>query len=167
MNTIFLSIGSNIGDRGKNILISLEKLSPYGAFQDISSLWETKAWGNKKQPDFYNILLKMTSKLEPEAFLEKIHEIEIEIGRVREKKWEKRIIDIDIIFWNQENIHTDKLIIPHEYAHKRAFVLAPLLEMEPQFSFPDGVSAESHWNALSEKEKNSVFCLFEEDNSVD
>lgn len=140
MKTVFLSIGSNINDRIKNI----EKaLNMFNLCEDIiisktSALYETEPWGVKNQNWFINIAVEIKTTLSPKDLLIKCNKIEQIVGRNREKetRWGERIIDIDIIFYENEIINTKSLTIPHERMHERAFVLVPMLEIAPNFVHP-------------------------------
>ena len=104
-----------------------------------STLYESEPWGEKNQPWFVNVGLEVKTTLTPQEFLTKMQNIETQLGRVKDentKKWTEREIDIDIIFWGSEIINEANLKVPHPYAHKRAFVLVPFLELIPDFIHP-------------------------------
>ena len=141
MTLVYLSIGSNKGDKVNNIhqatglIANCENIKLVRA----STLYESEPWGEKNQPWFVNAALEVKTSLTPDEFLKKMQEIELRLGRVRDentKKWGEREIDIDIIFWGNEIINEENLKAPHPYAHKRAFVLVPLLELIPDFIHP-------------------------------
>ena len=136
MTLVYLSIGSNKGDKVKyihqatSLIANCENVKLVRA----STLYESEPWGEKNQPWFVNAALEVKTTLTPQEFLEKMQNIENTLGRTpSEKKWGEREIDIDIIFWGNEIINDDNLKVPHPYAHKRAFVLVPLLELIPDF----------------------------------
>lgn len=134
---IYLSLGSNIGERQRNIQKALRLLKEKSfTISKVSSLYETSPWGKKNQPYFLNLVIEGETDLLPEMLLEKIKRIENEMGRVEKKRWRARIIDIDILFYNQEIIDTPSLKIPHLQLHRRAFVLIPLNEIAPGFIHP-------------------------------
>ncbi|MBI5414692.1 2-amino-4-hydroxy-6-hydroxymethyldihydropteridine diphosphokinase [Candidatus Peregrinibacteria bacterium] len=153
---IFLSLGSNVGNREEYVQKAILSIGKLGNILHISSLWETLPWGEKDQDRFLNLVLEMETSHAPQQFLQEILTIEKKLGRKRTKKWGPREIDIDILFWNNEIIATKDLSIPHPFAHMRAFVVAPLLEICPKYNFPNGVSAKKYWNNLSDEEKKSV-----------
>ena len=141
MTLVYLSIGSNKGEKVNNIhqaaglIANCENIKLVRA----STLYESEPWGEKNQPWFVNAALEVKTSLPPDEFLKKMQEIELRLGRVRDentKKWGEREIDIDIIFWGNEIINEENLKVPHPYAHKRAFVLVPLLELIPDFIHP-------------------------------
>jgi 2-amino-4-hydroxy-6-hydroxymethyldihydropteridine diphosphokinase len=101
-----------------------------------SSIYKTAAWGNTEQDDFYNQVIEVTTELSAETLLQTLLEIETKMGRTRNQKWEARIIDLDILYFNNEVIDTEKLKVPHPYLHVRRFTLIPLQEILPQFVHP-------------------------------
>ncbi len=134
---VYLSLGSNVGEREKNIINALRLLKLKGIeLTRLSSLYETEPVGMEDQPLFYNMVMQGTSPYGPEKLLKVIKEIELEIGRVWTQKWGPRAIDIDILFFNDQIINRDELIIPHPELHKRDFVLIPMAEIEPEFVHP-------------------------------
>ena len=137
MNMSILHLGSNEGNRLRHIQNAMKLIErKIGRKATQSSIYETEAWGIKEQPDFLNVVVKIESHLEPHPLLKRINEIEDELGRTRIEKWGSRIIDIDILFCENELINDAKLTIPHPYLEKRNFVLVPLNEIEPDFVHP-------------------------------
>ena len=96
------------------------------------SVYETSAWGNTDQPSFYNQVIEAETDADAFSLMDEILEIEKKLGRVRNLKWEPRIIDIDILFFNSTIVKTDTLTIPHPRLHERRFVLEPLCEILPE-----------------------------------
>ncbi len=133
MNEVYLSIGTNIGEREKNLQRAIQALMEQSAVQvtHVSSIYETAAVGYTEQADFLNIAVAVETTLIAQEILEVCQSIENELGRVREMRWGPRIIDLDILLYNQENIETENLIIPHPRMFERAFVLVPLQEIAP------------------------------------
>lgn len=157
--TVFLSIGSNIGDREFFLDKSVELInSSVGAVVAISSIYETQAWGGTDMSEFLNQVIQLETTLLPELLLPKILEIETELGRTRNQKWEARCIDIDILFYNQEIINTTTLIVPHPYLNQRRFVLVPLFEIAPSCVHP--VSGIPIAQVLQELQDNLVVKYF-------
>lgn len=137
MNKVFLITGGNIGNKKNNLekaRILIEEL--IGKIINNSSIYETDAWGNNDQPSFYNEVLLVESELSANEIMEKILFIEKQMGRIRTVKNAARIIDIDILFFNDEIINNDIVTIPHKEIKNRRFVLAPLTEIAPQFIHP-------------------------------
>ena len=136
--TIYLHTGSNLGDRISYLSQACEMLEQHvGEISKKSRLYETEAWGMKDQPDFINQALEIQSELEPEEVLFRIKKIEKEIGRQENKKWHERIIDIDILFFSDTILSTEKLKIPHPHCHERMFVLVPLMEIAGDLVHPN------------------------------
>lgn len=133
MNTVYLSIGTNMGDRLSNLQLAVKLLMAKSSVwvQEVSSVYETAAVGFTEQADFLNIAVHVESELNAFEMLEVCQEIENELGRVREFRWGPRIIDLDILLYNHENIEAENLIVPHERMFERAFVLIPLTEIAP------------------------------------
>lgn len=137
MRQIFLSLGSNLGDKSLNIFKSLAFLEKkVGAIVQKSALYETQPWGLQTQPNFYNMVIEVTSTLTPMAVLDQILAIEKEMGRIREVRWAKRLIDIDILYDDKLIINEASIKIPHPEIAYRKFVLIPLLEIAPDFVHP-------------------------------
>lgn len=137
MNTVYILTGGNLGKR----LINLGNAQKFledeiGKIEKSSSIYETAAWGNNNQPDFYNQAHIIKTKLSPEDIMQKILKIEEKMGRVRTFKNAARIIDIDILFFNEEIINKPGLVIPHAEIANRRFVLEPLNELSPHMIHP-------------------------------
>jgi 2-amino-4-hydroxy-6-hydroxymethyldihydropteridine diphosphokinase len=137
MNKAYLLIGSNMGNRVQNIGLAKDLIQlSVGAIASASSVYETAAWGKQDQPDFLNQVIIVKTKLKAEACMKKILLIENAMGRIRRKKNDPRIIDIDILFFNNEIINEDALTIPHPELHNRKFVLIPMNELSPDLIHP-------------------------------
>ena len=135
---IFLSIGSNLGDKSENIKTALKFLElKVGKVKSISSIYETKALGFDG-PDFFNLCLSIQTEYSPEEVLNRLLKIEILMGRVRmdQRKLISRKIDMDILFYDDEIISSEKLQIPHPRLQNRNFVLYPLIEIAPNLKHP-------------------------------
>lgn len=138
MNLIYLSLGSNLGDREKNLETALSELENEGVLiLKKSSIYETAPWGYEKQPEFLNIAMEGLTLLGPYDLLKLIKEIESKMGRKKTIKYGPRVIDIDIIFYNNIILKSKVLTIPHPLMHKREFVLKPLCEIVPDFIHPE------------------------------
>ena len=137
MHTVYLHTGSNLGDRLANLQLANALIKKHiGEIEKYSRIFLTEAWGIKNQPDFYNQAVLVKSVLSPHQILEQIGIIEKEMGRVRIIKWGERLIDIDILFYNDEVIDTDNLKIPHPELQNRNFVLCPLADIAPGWVHP-------------------------------
>ena len=137
MNKAYLLLGGNIGDRLTNLEKAKELLDKQGGkIIKHSSVYETASWGNTDQPDFLNQVLLIETKLTAEQIMEQILFIENKMGRVRSEKNASRLIDIDILFFNEDIIKTKSIIIPHPQIQNRNFVLYPLNELSPKLQHP-------------------------------
>jgi 2-amino-4-hydroxy-6-hydroxymethyldihydropteridine diphosphokinase len=134
---VYLSLGSNSGNRRQNIEAALGLITKQiGKIARKSHLYETQPWGVTDQDPFYNIVVMANTTQEPRELLENITKIERELGRERKEKWGPRVIDIDIVFYGKRIIRDKGLEIPHPEMHKRAFVLVPMMELDPEFEHP-------------------------------
>ena len=139
MNVVFLSLGSNLGNRTKMLKLAIHRLSTFSVVEKISTFIETKPQGVKeKQPKYINAVVKITTPLSSSALLDHLMQLEKDLGRdLLEKGLKKsRSIDIDILSFNDEVIETKMLTIPHPFLHKRDFVLVPLAEIDPEWVHP-------------------------------
>ncbi len=134
---IYLLLGSNQGDK-RLVLGRAEKLiiNKVGEVLNKSFLYSTSAWGKEDQPDFINQVLEITSSLTATQLLEHLQSIELQLGRIRKEKWGPRIIDIDILYFNNQVIDFEYLKIPHPGISNRRFTLVPLCEIAPDFIHP-------------------------------
>lgn len=133
MARAWLSLGANIGDPPAQLAAAVEALAAHPDVELIkaSSVITTKAWGKTDQPDFANMAVEIETALAPIDLLHACLDIEREMGRVRIEVWGPRVIDIDVIAYERVEMDTTKLILPHRFAHERAFVLDPLREIAP------------------------------------
>ena len=137
MNTSYLLLGSNMGDRSEYLREAVSHISnETGQIILKSSLYESEPWGKTDQPGYLNQALMIHTILSPQALLLKINGIEKKMGRLRKIKWDKRIIDIDILFYNDLILKSESLTIPHPYIHDRRFTLLPLSEIAPELNHP-------------------------------
>lgn len=137
MNKIYILLGTNLGDRFQQLDLARKQLETHvGAIIEASSIYETAAWGVEDQPAFLNQVVLIASELQPLACLDLTQHIEQELGRIRIKKWGERVIDIDILYFNQEIIDLPSLQIPHPYIAERRFTLEPLVEIAPGYIHP-------------------------------
>ena len=138
LQTVYLLLGSNLGNREEILTKAIELISEkVGVIISQSKNYETKAWGKTDQPDFLNIALGITTNLMPMEVLEQTQAIEEQLGRVKIEKWGARLIDIDIIFYEQAIINIpNRLHIPHPLVQERVFALEPLAEITPDFIHP-------------------------------
>ena len=157
INKVFLSLGSNVGDRIHNLSLSRSKLfNEVGKIIYNSKIYESEPWGFKLQDCFLNQIIVIETYLDSKEVLEKILNIEKKLGRIRKGKWESRIIDIDILFYNNEVINLKDLIIPHPLIQNRNFILIPLNEIAKNYVHPQINKTISQLLKLS-KDKLNVF----------
>ncbi len=137
MSIAYIGIGSNLGDREENCLHAIELLQKKGiTVTKSSSLYETEPWGLKDQPYFINMAIEIETELEPKELLRKLKDTEREVGREESLKWGPRIIDLDILLFDNIILNEDTLKIPHPLMHDRNFVLRPLCEIAPDVKHP-------------------------------
>ena len=128
-NSIFLSLGSNIGDKENNLIRALKFISKFSDILKISSLYKTEPLLYKKQDDFFNIVIEIDYQESARNLLLEIKEIETQMGRKDNFRYGPRLIDIDIIFFKGEEIDEEGLLIPHYDWKNRLFVVQPLYEL--------------------------------------
>ncbi len=137
MHIIYLLTGSNIGDSGANLQAASKYIhQQIGKVIAVSHVYQTEPWGNKDQQVFLNQVLKVETELAANQLLKTILGIETKMGRNRNIKWEPRIIDIDILFYDEEIIDEEDLKIPHPLLHERRFTLVPLNEIASTYIHP-------------------------------
>jgi len=137
MSTVYIGIGSNRGDRHKNCLRAIELLKESGlSVTKQSPMHETKPWGVTGQPAFINMAVEVDTVLAPVRLLDLLKKIERDMGRQKTIRWGPRIIDLDILLYDDLCLDTDSLIIPHPLMHEREFVLGPLSEIAGDFIHP-------------------------------
>jgi 2-amino-4-hydroxy-6-hydroxymethyldihydropteridine diphosphokinase len=137
MNKAYLLLGTNVGDRFMNLESAASQLGKrVGNVLLQSSIYATAPWGKTDQADFLNQVLLVETTLGPEKLMQEILSIEKDMGRIRTERNAPRIIDIDILFFNDEIINKPDLHIPHKEMHNRRFVLIPLLEIAPDLIHP-------------------------------
>ena len=127
---IILALGTNIEPREQYLKDALAKIEENNLKIILeSSIYETPVWGGVADQDFLNMCIEVETSLGAYELLDTIQKIELELGRVRKEHWGNRIIDIDVITFDDLVFNDDRLIVPHRYIHDRNFVLAPLVEM--------------------------------------
>ena len=129
LSSIYLSLGSNVGNRENNLKIALKELSEILKIKKTSSIYETEPLLYQKQDNFLNIVVEVSYFDEAESLLKNIKDIEKTMGREATFRFGPRIIDIDIIFFNGQEINDESLTIPHKEWKNRLFVIAPLYEV--------------------------------------
>jgi 2-amino-4-hydroxy-6-hydroxymethyldihydropteridine diphosphokinase len=140
MATAFLGLGSNLGDRLENLRSAVRLLdATAGIHVDASSrVWETAPVGGPSQPEYLNAVLRVETSLEPRDLLDACLGVEAALGRIRDVRWGPRTIDVDVLLVDDVRVDEPALTIPHPRMTERAFVLLPLMELDPDASLPDG-----------------------------
>ena len=133
---IYLLLGTNLGNRLEQLTEALTRISSFAQVKVTSPVYMTGAWGNKLQPDFLNQAIQVDTQLLPEDLLQKMLMVEIEMGRVRLEKWGPRVIDIDMLFYNDQVVSSKSLTLPHPELANRRFALEPLNDIAPGFIHP-------------------------------
>jgi len=135
-HTVFLALGSNLGDRLKNLRAAIALLSPAVQPVACSPVYETPPWGFVDQPKFLNLVLQARTQFLPEELLDHLKGIEKTLGRQETFRFGPRIVDLDIIFYDDLVFISERLEIPHPRLANRAFVLLPLAQLAPEISHP-------------------------------
>ena len=128
----YIGLGSNLGDRRAMIAGALERLKP----RRVSAIVETEPWGRTDQPRFLNAVAEIETDLEPAALLDRLLDVERDLGRVRCEKWGPRTIDLDLLLYEDRRVDSETLSVPHPRLHERRFVLEGLAELCPDRNVP-------------------------------
>lgn len=128
-----IGIGSNLGDPKANVRAAIERLAELGTLEGSSRLYRTKPWGRTNQPDFCNAAAILETALAPRDLLSRLKTLEAELGRAESERWGPRIIDLDILYYDDAEIDEPGLRIPHPRLNERAFALVPLAEIDHRY----------------------------------
>lgn len=151
----FIGLGSNLsgplGGAENYIELAIARLSVADGLLSLrrSGLYQSAPWGNTSQDDFLNAVAEVECLLEAEALLDLLLETEADLGRIRNERWGPRVIDLDLLSFDDLQLNSERLILPHPHMHERAFVLIPLLELEPDFEIPGLGAARECLAAIS------------------
>ena len=139
MNIAYIGLGTNMGDREAHLRDAILELAamPENEIVSLSSIYETDPVGYLDQGKFLNLVVGLHTELDAQSLLTTCMEIEQKLGRKREIRWGPRTIDLDILLYNQENIVTKNLIVPHPRMLERAFVVIPLVEIDKDIVLPN------------------------------
>jgi len=133
---VYLGLGSNLGNRKNNLEEAIRQIGEFASIKKSSSIYETEPWGLKDQPIFLNQVIYMESTLGPNELLSHLKKIEQQMGRKKSVRFGPRLIDVDILFYDDLIMKTDVLTIPHPLITERPFVLVPLAEIAPKLMHP-------------------------------
>lgn len=141
MTTVYIGLGSNLGDRLGSLQAAVRALAARGVEPlAVSSVYESDAVG-PPQPEYLNAVVSVTTTLAPAALLAVLKEVESELGRHHAERWGPREIDLDLLLYGDEMLEEEGLTVPHPEMTKRSFVLLPLLEIAPDLDLPSGEPA--------------------------
>jgi 2-amino-4-hydroxy-6-hydroxymethyldihydropteridine diphosphokinase len=135
-HTIYIALGTNLGDRVANLKQAIAAMPPQITVKAKSSVYETPPWGYEEQPKFLNQVLKAKTYLDPDTLLKHLKRLEVALGRKESFTNGPRLIDMDILFYDDLIVNTPTLTIPHPRLHERAFVLMPLMDISPELVHP-------------------------------
>lgn len=135
-HTVYLSLGTNLGDRAANLKQAIASLPPQMTVKAKSEVYETPPWGYTEQEPFLNQVVKATTYLDPEPLLKHLKRLEVALGRKATFRYGPRLIDIDILFYDDLLLETASLVIPHPHVHERGFVLMPMMDIAPDLVHP-------------------------------
>jgi 2-amino-4-hydroxy-6-hydroxymethyldihydropteridine diphosphokinase len=153
-STVYLSLGTNIGDRLVNLTAALDAMPPVVKPLAHSPVYRTSPWGFADQPDFLNQVIKAETVLPPLELLAYLKKLEAQLGRQPSFHYGPRLIDLDILFYDDLVLKRPELIIPHPHLHERAFVLKPLVDLAPDLRHP--VLGKTVKELLEEVDKSQI-----------
>jgi len=154
---VLIALGTNLGDRGDNLQRAITGLGAFVAVDAVSRIYNTEPVGIRDQPDFWNMVVRGRTRLEPLPLLHALKQIEADLGRTEAPRNAPRIIDLDLLAWNARVLSSSALTLPHPRLHERSFVLYPLRDVAPEFHHPvSGASVEEMVARLSEPTRATV-----------
>jgi 2-amino-4-hydroxy-6-hydroxymethyldihydropteridine diphosphokinase len=133
---VYLALGTNLGDRSGNLKQAIAALTPQLDVKAKSQVYETPPWGFEEQPKFLNQVVKANTYLDPEPLLKHLKRLEVALGRQESFPNGPRLIDIDLLFYDDLVLNKPSLVIPHPRLHERGFVLLPLMDVAPNLVHP-------------------------------
>lgn len=154
----WLGLGTNLGEREANLARAIAALQALGTIEAVSSVYESEPVGFLEQPAFWNLVLRLSTDLSPEELLAAAKEIEVGLGRRPSFRNAPRVIDIDLLLYDDAQFTLPDLVVPHPRLLERAFVLRPLVEIDPELAHP--VTGESLRERLQQGEFERVAPLF-------
>ncbi len=133
MALAYVGIGSNLGDPAARVRDAIAALASIGSVRARSSLYRSVPWGRTDQPAFINAVVRLETGLAPAALLDELKAIEARLGRTPGERWGPRVIDLDILTYDDERVESAALRVPHPHLYERAFVLVPLAEIDDAY----------------------------------
>jgi len=133
---VYLALGTNLGDRSGNLKQAIAALTPQLDVKAKSQVYETPPWGFEEQPKFLNQVVKANTYLDPEPLLKHLKRLEVALGRQESFPNGPRLIDMDLLFYDDLVLNKPSLVIPHPRLHERGFVLLPLMDIAPNLVHP-------------------------------
>jgi 2-amino-4-hydroxy-6-hydroxymethyldihydropteridine diphosphokinase len=128
-----IGLGANLGSAASRVEEAIAALGTIGTVKARSKLYRCEPWGVTSQPPFINAAALLETSLTPRELLSAVKRLEVELGRIETFRWGPRTIDIDILAYDELEVHEPDLVIPHERLHERAFALVPLAEIDPSY----------------------------------
>ena len=144
MSLVYIGLGANLDQPQQQLEQAFIELAqiPNSTLVAQSSLYRSKPVGPQDQPDYVNAVALLDTQLTPLALLDVLQQLELDHGRIRKRHWGERTLDLDIILIDDCVINSERLTVPHPFAHQRSFVLYPLSEINPKLVFPNGKALE-------------------------
>jgi 2-amino-4-hydroxy-6-hydroxymethyldihydropteridine diphosphokinase len=136
MAIAYIALGANLGDRAATLRAAIERLGALGVVEAVSPFFDTAPVGYTEQPRFLNAAARLRTDLPPRDLLHELLEIEASLGRVRTIRWGPRVIDLDLLLYDDMVIDEPDLVVPHPRLHERRFVLEPLAALAPDLTHP-------------------------------
>ncbi|QGM80347.1 2-amino-4-hydroxy-6-hydroxymethyldihydropteridine diphosphokinase [Otariodibacter oris] len=143
MQTVYVALGSNLDNPQEQLKQAVRSLQSFAHNFEVSPFYSSKPLGPQDQPDYVNAVAKFDTELTAIQLLDKLQSIENEQGRVRLRRWGERTLDLDILLYGNEQINSERLVVPHYDMHNREFVIVPLYDLSPDLILPTGQSLTS------------------------
>lgn len=144
MSIVYIALGSNLNMPIQQLKLAIQAMAdlPDTEIKKVSSLYQSQPLGPQDQPDYVNAVACLETELSPLALLDALQNIENGQGRIRLRRWGERTLDLDILLYDNQIIHNERLTVPHYDMQNREFVIVPLYEISPELILPDGVSLQ-------------------------
>ena len=144
MSIVYIALGSNLNMPIQQLNLAIQAMAdlPDTEIKKVSSLYQSQPLGPQDQPDYVNAVACLETELSPLALLDALQNIENGQGRIRLRHWGERTLDLDILLYDNQIIHNERLTVPHYDMQNREFVIVPLYEVSPELILPDGVSLQ-------------------------